>query len=519
MGGARPLSTTPYSSMSFSPRGAARQIVFVLLLVALPLSSWAEASPDTREQKRPIYLRDPSEAAVTAGCEFEVPIKPSPMPVGSPMPVYSGNGHFWEYYHFLIDFVPRLLEVLQAAKERCPVGSTARLWMNAGGDRYEHYHFTQGFFCPMCSRETFESQRISMQTWTLEEAMKVNLNGRHASMQPQFDFLFQQWGPPVIADKGFGYGKNLTFPEEKATLLPYPKKSNSTKWNEKYGEEWSAQPAGRFEKLRLLGWKLAGVQPPAPQGLKERLKQNYVVLIRRRDPVGANRRSLDADFDEKASAFFAKHSVRLLIVSLTDYSMAEQIRIFAHAAMIIGVHGAGLANMVWAQRGTVIFELGPYSVPCYEILAQRMGMPHALALRRSVRKYSRLSSSGIPNDNLHFSNSFDNDLEELLVKHIGAIDTRPRDGAVPGGATSGAKSGGKDHHHEVQKQGTQKGQVSDYQRKKLAKKKRLAHSQFRLPNEPKPASPPRKVKSKGGGVGGQGGNRGAGGRSTENLGP
>ena len=494
--------------MSFSPRGAARQIVFVLLLAALPLSSWAKASPDNREQKRPIYLRDPSEAVVSAGCEFEVP-RGGSLAVGSPMAVYSGNGHFWEYYHFLIDFVPRLLEALQAAKKRCPVGSTARLWMNAGGDRYEHYHFTQGLFCPMCSREAFESQRRSMQTWTLEEAMKVNLNGRHASMQPQFDFLFQQWGPPVIADKGFGYGKNLTFPKGKATLLSYPKRSNNTMWNARFGEEWSAQPVERFEKLRAFGWKLAGVQPPASRGLKERLEQNYAVLIRRRDPGAANRRSLDADFDEKASAFFAKHSVRLLIVSLTDYSMAEQIRIFAHAAMIIGVHGAGLANMVWAQRGTFIFELGPYGVHCYEILANRMGMPHAVALwKRRLNEVLHL-----PNDKVRFSTSFDKDLEEHLVKHIGAIrdeklmleDGSWEDGAVPGGATSGAKDGGKDHHHEAQQQEKQKDQMSNHQRKKLANKERLAHSQFRLPNEPKLASPSRKVKSKGGGVGGQGG--------------
>ena len=188
--------------------------------------------------------------------------------------------------------------------------------------------------------------------------------------------------------------------------------------------------------------------------------------------------------------------------------MAEQIRIFAHAAMIIGVHGAGLANMVWAQRGTFIFELGPYGVHCYEILANRMGMPHAVALWKR-----RLNDKvHLPNDKVRFSTSFDKDLEEHLVKHIGAIrdeklmleDGSWEDGAVPGGATSGAKDGGKDHHHEAQQQEKQKDQMSNHQRKKLANKERLAHSQFRLPNEPKLASPSRKVKSKGGGVGGQG---------------
>ena len=163
-------------------------------------------------------------------------------------------------------------------------------------------------------------------------------------------------------------------------------------------EEWSNQPTARFEALRDLGWKVAGIKAP--------VKRRYALLIRRKDRMGAARRSLDSDFDEKAKAAFAKHGVRLRIVSLTAFSMVQQIRLFAGAGLIMGIHGAGLSNMVWSQRGTGVFELGGYMFPCYENLAKRMHM-------RKVIPYGQKDESG--KRITKFSISFDEVLEGALA--------------------------------------------------------------------------------------------------------
>jgi capsular polysaccharide biosynthesis protein len=63
-------------------------------------------------------------------------------------------------------------------------------------------------------------------------------------------------------------------------------------------------------------------------------------------------------------------------VSLEEHSMAEQIAIFRDARIIIGAHGAGLANMVFTQKGTALLELfsADYLRPdCYFTLSKKIG--------------------------------------------------------------------------------------------------------------------------------------------------
>jgi hypothetical protein len=57
-------------------------------------------------------------------------------------------------------------------------------------------------------------------------------------------------------------------------------------------------------------------------------------------------------------------------------SVAEQIAIFAEAEMIVGPHGAGLANMAWMSPGATVVELLPeqFAPPFYERLAARLGL-------------------------------------------------------------------------------------------------------------------------------------------------
>jgi hypothetical protein len=45
------------------------------------------------------------------------------------------------------------------------------------------------------------------------------------------------------------------------------------------------------------------------------------------------------------------------IVYLEDFSLIEQISLFKSAKLVVGFHGAGLANMVWIDRSVKIFEI------------------------------------------------------------------------------------------------------------------------------------------------------------------
>ena len=56
-------------------------------------------------------------------------------------------------------------------------------------------------------------------------------------------------------------------------------------------------------------------------------------------------------------------------------SLSEQASLFSSMTHIVGVHGAALANMVWAQKNTTIIELYPssYIPSCYSILAHSLG--------------------------------------------------------------------------------------------------------------------------------------------------
>jgi capsular polysaccharide biosynthesis protein len=63
-------------------------------------------------------------------------------------------------------------------------------------------------------------------------------------------------------------------------------------------------------------------------------------------------------------------------VVLGGLTLDEQITLFRNARLIIGPHGAGLANVVFATPGTVVYELFPssYINPCINRLAQMQGL-------------------------------------------------------------------------------------------------------------------------------------------------
>jgi capsular polysaccharide biosynthesis protein len=62
-----------------------------------------------------------------------------------------------------------------------------------------------------------------------------------------------------------------------------------------------------------------------------------------------------------------------------EYPITEQVRTFADANVVLGVHGAGLTNLLFATDATLIELFGKYANPVFYILAIRTGNDYACA--------------------------------------------------------------------------------------------------------------------------------------------
>lgn len=65
-------------------------------------------------------------------------------------------------------------------------------------------------------------------------------------------------------------------------------------------------------------------------------------------------------------------------VSLTGMTFQEQIDIFSHAEVIMGIHGAGLSNIVFSNPGTKLIEIFPssYVNSCFRVVALHCKMKY-----------------------------------------------------------------------------------------------------------------------------------------------
>ena len=78
-------------------------------------------------------------------------------------------------------------------------------------------------------------------------------------------------------------------------------------------------------------------------------------------------------------------------VSLAGRSVAEQAGLFAGATHVVGLHGAGLTNVVFGAPGARLLEIFPasYGTPAFYLLAAGGGMEYASYVARDVRAGSR----------------------------------------------------------------------------------------------------------------------------------
>lgn len=73
-------------------------------------------------------------------------------------------------------------------------------------------------------------------------------------------------------------------------------------------------------------------------------------------------------------------------VVLEDLPFLEQVRLFAHAREIVGLHGAGLTNLVFSAPGTRVVEIASdaWRNPCFANIAKVGRLNHRIIVGRSV---------------------------------------------------------------------------------------------------------------------------------------
>jgi capsular polysaccharide biosynthesis protein len=60
-----------------------------------------------------------------------------------------------------------------------------------------------------------------------------------------------------------------------------------------------------------------------------------------------------------------------------DLSLRDQVRLFAEAKVIIGPHGAGFTNILYAREGTIVGEIyGVDCIPCYKVMAHQLSLSY-----------------------------------------------------------------------------------------------------------------------------------------------
>lgn len=112
--------------------------------------------------------------------------------------------------------------------------------------------------------------------------------------------------------------------------------------------------------------------------------ESYYVTIIYRGEDAHLRGKLPKDISNKIEQHF-KTSLPTRVVNFGDLTFEQTIQICRESKVLIGQHGAGIANCVFMQPGSEIIEYGPFKLPCYHVLANCCGLLYnRTSLRDSV---------------------------------------------------------------------------------------------------------------------------------------
>lgn len=246
----------------------------------------------------------------------------------------SGEGRIWEYYHMLIEWAPRVL---------------ARLRSSA------------------CSANV-----VFHPDWSKQQKFRLTYNGSHLSMQRQADDIFR---PFKLRLKTYSTTEEIRHlqarrgaGEGQVSPLPFCSSRSWTDQDAQLHQEW-------LEYLRAFVLARSFEEDLAVPRVGD------VVIIRRGRPkagspafgTGAERRALPPEFFRDATAFMSRENISHSILELEGLSVLVQARMFAQARVVVGIHGAGLSNVLWMGRGGALLEFGQAFVLSLQRLSLRLG--------------------------------------------------------------------------------------------------------------------------------------------------
>ena len=244
---------------------------------------------------------------------------------------FSGTGALCEYYHFLIEFAPKVL-----------------------------------YYC-------FPNHKISNINILVPKAGGFYLTHPKNSARTMAH-LFQE----IFEDKI----KIVSLTDTSLTYPIIPFASN----REDYWGDDNPMYYLNFQYFILTKYKI-----------RQHIRTKQILIIRRGIQkgcekaklhtlqTGADRRHLPDKFFQDISIYLAKTKQNFQIVVLDNMSLLQQIELFYHSRLVIGIHGAGLSNIIFCQPETNVLELGEVLVPCYVNLAKKMNLKY---YTKNTKKFS-----------------------------------------------------------------------------------------------------------------------------------
>ena len=288
------------------------------------------------------FLNEKCSAAVSAVMDMNsmVPSHSSSCFKVPPTARTSWDGGLHEYYHFLIDFAAPIVYLL---KDKSAGKKTLIMpeWdlVPAHGFGWDRFHLTY-------SRDLARS------------------------MQAHADYLFGPIGLEVRYEQN-----QSTYEHMDCEELDWNPGDNA--------RSMSNDKAAVYQHFRDYARKLA----LGSDGDAHNDSVIDVVILKRGmqnqgvpggSCTGSCRRHLDPGFFVNATAFFEARGISYELAITDNMDMRTQIRLFARARVLMGLHGAGLSNMIFMKPGGYVIELGLRKFDCFETLALfKLGLNYA----------------------------------------------------------------------------------------------------------------------------------------------
>ena len=142
-----------------------------------------------------------------------------------------------------------------------------------------------------------------------------------------------------------------------------------------------------FPRCVIEGQGFSVPSPKRLQSLREQLgiraqgDTTGRIFISRRKAAGRH-------LVNEAEVLGALEALGFKAVVLEELSFPEQAELFRNASIVVGPHGAGLANIVFCRVGTVVVEIvGKFVNASFFTLAASLGLKYGLFQGTSVKRY------------------------------------------------------------------------------------------------------------------------------------